>query len=648
MFQQPSLPQERGNTPSFHPQYRPDIDGLRALAVLAVVIFHAFPLALPGGFIGVDVFFVISGFLITLILLENLARGQFSLSGFYRRRILRIFPALTIVLLATLLAGWFMLLDDEYRQLGKHTLAGAGFALNFVLRSEAGYFDTSSEAKPLLHLWSLGIEEQFYLGWPLIVWLTWRRKALFPWVCLTLLALSFGNNILRVQGNAVATFFNPLSRAWELLTGAMLAYAQTRVATGKPLGNGGILPGMAGPLAANLLSLLALAALFAGCLLVRPGQHFPGWQALVPVAGTALLIATGPSAWVNRKLLATPLLVWFGLISYALYLWHWPLLSFSWLYGGQAPEPAIRLALVALAIGLAWLTTRHVEWPIRRAAAARRNSLRLLAGMMATALVGGLVLWRQGFPARLGQPSLADQKLDHRFCLAAVRKQGYCEFGTPTAGKALLLYGDSYAFHLAKALEQAAGGRYRMFLVWSPTCFFGMALRPPGHAEETCDARRRLLGELKLPPLQATIHAQFWRAYGLDSVPAIRSAITDALMDFRLKPARTVIVGPTPNINLRCGLALHYPGVAPKSASCMDNLDIENHDYQARFASALAELPLPPGARWVYPMKTLCPGQPSHCTLIEHDKVYYHDNSHLTEAGAARIMPELLQAIEGP
>jgi len=157
-------------------QYRPDIDGLRAIAVLTVVTFHAFPNFMKGGFIGVDVFFVISGFLISGIIFQNLEKERFIFSEFYSRRIKRIFPALSIVLLTTHLVGWFILLADEYKNLGKNIAAGAAFISNFILWKEAGYFDTSAETKPLLHLWSLGIEEQFYILWPFLAWLAWKKK----------------------------------------------------------------------------------------------------------------------------------------------------------------------------------------------------------------------------------------------------------------------------------------------------------------------------------------------------------------------------------------------------------------------------------------------------------------------------------------
>jgi peptidoglycan/LPS O-acetylase OafA/YrhL len=155
------------------PRYRRDIDGLRAIAIVSVVLFHAFPKLAPGGYVGVDVFFVISGFLITSNIVANLQRGTFSFAEFYIPA-KRIFPALTVVLLVTIGIGWFWLLPSEYVDLGKHALAGAGFATNVVQWTEAGYFDPAAKLKPLLHLWSLGIEEQFYLAWPIMAWLAWR------------------------------------------------------------------------------------------------------------------------------------------------------------------------------------------------------------------------------------------------------------------------------------------------------------------------------------------------------------------------------------------------------------------------------------------------------------------------------------------
>ena len=207
-----------------HQAYRADIDGLRALAVLSVVIFHAFPARVPGGFVGVDIFFVISGYLISGIIFSEIANDSFSISRFYERRIRRIFPALLVILVACIAAGWFVMLADEYTQLGKHVWAGTGFVLNFILWGESGYFDNVIDTKPLLHLWSLGVEEQFYIFWPLILGFAWKNRINFKSLIVVICFLSFALNMYQTSKDMTAAFYSPLTRFWELLIGALVAW----------------------------------------------------------------------------------------------------------------------------------------------------------------------------------------------------------------------------------------------------------------------------------------------------------------------------------------------------------------------------------------------------------------------------------------
>lgn len=359
-----------------NPVYRPEIDGLRAIAILSVVIYHAFPSQIRGGFVGVDIFFVISGFLISSIIFRSLQRGDFSFTEFYARRICRIFPALILVLTASYSIGWLVLFPVEFKQLGKHMVAGTEFIQNFVLDKEAGYFDTSSELKPLMHLWSLSIEEQFYLVFPLLIWGIWRLGFTALGVVLVLLSLvSFGINIGTIAQDATHVFFMPHTRFWELLTGSMLAYIQlfkakqVARAMQRFLFNFPIfrsLPTSEHRTAAinNIFAVLGLLLIVA-TVLGLDNKLYPGAWALFPVFGTLFLILAGPTAWINRQLLASRIIVFIGIISYPLYLWHWPILSFARIMVGKTPSSTIRFAAVVLSFLLAWLTYKMLEKPLR-------------------------------------------------------------------------------------------------------------------------------------------------------------------------------------------------------------------------------------------------------------------------------------------
>lgn len=369
-------PSEADTGHNVHPNYRPDIDGLRAVAILSVVLFHAFPTQLRGGFVGVDIFFVISGFLISTIIFRSLQKNDFSFIEFYAHRIKRIFPALIVVLTACYTFGWFALLPDEFKQLGKHMAAGAGFVQNLVLWKEAGYFDTASELKPLMHLWSLAIEEQFYLIYPILIWAAWRGGLNVMTVVILLALISFGLNVSWVEKEAVKTFFVPQTRFWELLAGSVLAYLQ--FFKRKLIGDWLIcwifhraifkhppVPAKQRTVLLQLTSVFGLLLIILAVLTLHKGKLFPGWWALAPVVGAVLLIASGPNAWVNQKILGSRLMVFVGLISYPLYLWHWPILSFVRIVESEMPAQKIRIAAIAVSFVLAWLTYRFVERPIR-------------------------------------------------------------------------------------------------------------------------------------------------------------------------------------------------------------------------------------------------------------------------------------------
>lgn len=367
--------------------YRPDIDGLRAIAVLSVVIFHFFPSAVHGGFIGVDIFFVISGFLISKHIWEDLGAGTFSIGKFYARRVRRIFPALSVVLLACLAMGWVILTPAEYEQLGKHVVAGAIFVSNIVLWKESGYFDNAADTKPLLHLWSLGIEEQFYIVWPLLLAFFWRYTRHFGWALLGILVASLAYSMTVVRHDVVADFYSPLTRFWELALGAGLTYLVAH----KPA---------ISVMNRSLVSWFGLCLILTSVIVIEKGHAFPGAWALLPTLGAACLIYAGESAWPNRKVLSLRLLVWIGLISYPLYLWHWPLLAFARIMESGVPSLEVRFWLVAASFVLAWLTYKFLERPLRSGSRSGSLLLMLCLTMFMLGFAGLAVKKLDGFKSR--------------------------------------------------------------------------------------------------------------------------------------------------------------------------------------------------------------------------------------------------------
>ncbi len=397
--------------------------------MLLVVVHHAFPQVLKGGFIGVDLFFVISGFLISSIIFQNLQRDTFSFLDFYKRRVKRIFPALSLILITSFVYGWFVLLPSEYKQLGKHMAAGAAFVSNFAFWNESGYFDGGSKLKPLLHLWSLGVEEQYYIVWPVIVWLVWKRNIKLLTLCLVLFVLSFAFNVYTVKGNSVAAFYSPVSRFWELLIGSVLAYmkmhhlswfqlVKPRFRVVSPLEADKAVAHQNDTVINHALNhwsgWVGALLLVAGVALITPESRFPGSWALFPTLAAYLMISAGPQAWFNRVVLSNHVLVWVGLISFPLYLWHWPLLVFAELHAGQTPSISMRLLMIAAGILLAWLTYRLVERPIRFGKDGRRIPLVLCGILLATALAGGYTYLRDGFDFRFPNiiRALTNNKID--------------------------------------------------------------------------------------------------------------------------------------------------------------------------------------------------------------------------------------------
>lgn len=476
--------------------YRPDIDGLRALAIIFVVLYHTFPAVITGGFIGVDIFFVISGFLISKIIFSQLVANQFSFVQFYVRRIKRIFPSLLTVLTFCYVFGWLNLLADEFKQLGKHIFGGATFISNLILWNESDYFDNASETKPLLHLWSLGIEEQFYFIWPILLWLAWKKKIKFLFVVFIVGLASFFFNLYEAfyEPDSFSAFYFPFCRFWELMAGAALAYLDlSKRNFSIALSNQAAFKYVCSKpkiiRVKNALSILGAIFLAWGILEITKNSPYPGYWALLPVLGTVLIIAAGQDASINRLLLSNRVIVWLGLISYPLYLWHWPLLSFARLLQGNEPPAEVRIVAILASIVLAAITYYFIERPLRKNQFNRTKALILLILLAAIGFIGLNTYQRNGLDFRLNEieyrlpPTLKllslkdpnSSALNMPPLRAACPKNSEflnekapidCLLSTKPKKPTLYIWGDSYAAHLTIGYEERFGGQYdfaRMF-----------------------------------------------------------------------------------------------------------------------------------------------------------------------------------------
>ena len=508
--------------------YRADIDGLRAVSILLVVGYHAE--FIPGGFVGVDIFFVISGFLITRIILTQVAAGSFSAMEFYGRRIRRIFPALVVVLAATYLLGWFVLLPEAFALLGNSMAAGVAFVSNLFQLTQLGYFAPDAAENPLLHLWSLGIEEQFYIFWPPLLSLLFAARRRRLWIA-AIAAASFAVSLLIFLGHKELSFYSPLSRAWELLAGGIIA--NRFVERSEAEARSGRFD--------NLLAAIGLAAIIAAAIWLKKESLFPGLYALLPVLG-AVLIIISPTSAVNRILLASRPMVLIGLISYPLYLWHWPLLSYLGILRSGDPTLLEIWAAIILAFILAWATFRFVEIPLRRAP----NVVpRLCFGLLAVGAVGILTATASGFGFRFA-PEIRDIALVRPQNNAGLRDVCFSEAPGARLGPnciepgdkpLVFVWGDSTAAALYPGLKKAQQSfAFRLAHFAAPACAPILAIGSP------CDAFNELVfGFIKSSaPQVVLLHAMWGNNNDLDK-------LTETIRKLRdLHVPRIVILGPVP------------------------------------------------------------------------------------------------------
>lgn len=592
--------------------YRADIDGLRAVAILAVVGFHAFPGRVPGGFIGVDVFFVISGYLITSIILSDLAQGRFSIAQFYRRRVRRIFPALLVVMAASLMIGWPILLSAEYAELGKHIAGGAAFVSNFVFYGEFNYFDKSPETKPLLHLWSLAIEEQFYIFWPLLLAAMWKWR----WIAVAaaIALASFAVNLYLSAQLPAAAFYWPIGRFWELAVGAILAGMAARGLTG------------AGRWA-NASSITGTMLLLAGLVVIDRDRGFPGAWALLPVLGCALLVYAGPGAWINRQLLSHRAMVGVGLISYPLYLWHWMLLSFAFIFSNYYLPSGQKATIVLLSFVLAWLTYRFVEVPIRFRPGDGARTRWLAGGMLAMLVLalavqfGGLKNHSVFHEIDMTEASIQKAKddfwkgTDHHFADRSPR---------------VLVFGDSQARDVFNALRNDPAIGLRYFSSPAKCSAFDQAGGDGEADSRECAALfKAMLDSPELAMADVLVYTRLWSDQPLAIAHFQRNIQRLAAVNPRL---RIQLWGAKPHLGNRDISIRRIMRDYDESTSInayLNRMALKDN-AAAQVKAAASSL----GVAWVDVSALYCAGG---CVFHDSGQFAYFDSDHWTEFGGANF-----------
>lgn len=435
--------------------YRPEIDGLRSLAILPVLFFHAEYAWMPGGFLGVDVFFVISGYLISSILIKEANSGALSLALFYERRARRILPALFFVLGVSYVGAWWVLSPHALIDFAKSLIASVSFVANFYFWLTSNYFNADTHLKPLVHIWSLGIEEQFYFIFPLLFLLFWRVKRLFVWLLVVGFGLSFGYAHYLSQWDANSSFYLLPSRAWELLIGAFCA-AYLSYKTHPPLAY------------AQVGSVLGLILILGSMLFMQPSYAHPDFITLAPTVGAALIIlCASPATWTAR-FLSHKLLVGIGLLSYSLYLWHQPLFAFALHLTSQSVlQPWLSLTLIGISVVLAYISWRWVEKPFRNRQFLTQKSVFLLslAAILLSCALSAVLILNHGFPQRFHQSVQRILQFES-YPYSAIYRENTCflnehqqahDFAAEcliSAQQPALIWGDSHAAALSFGLRQ--------------------------------------------------------------------------------------------------------------------------------------------------------------------------------------------------
>lgn len=623
--------------------YRREIDGLRAIAVLPVILFHAGLKTFSGGFVGVDVFFVISGYLITQVIIEDIVNGRFSLLNFYERRARRIIPVLFCVTICCLPFAWAWMLPAELVSFSKSIISVGTFSSNILFWSEEGYFSPDADLKPLLHTWSLAVEEQFYLIFPLILVYLWQfgRKSLIATIAV-LLVVSFGISEWGWRHMPSANFYLAPSRAWELLTGTLCA----------------LIPMRGYCRCADAASFLGLSLIVGGIFLYSNTTPFPSAYTLAPVLGTSLIICFAIQGTYTAMLLGSRPLVYIGLISYSAYLWHQPLFAFARLRSISEPSPAIMVFLVFCALWLAHLSWKFIETPFRQRRGGFKKSLEnvfLPAGLAISALVfvGVAGLASHGTTMR-GANGVEFSKIEQRFA-PNYGLSGTCEGSFTLSADCrtavipeVLLWGDSYAMHLAPGLLASAPHlKLQQHTISACSPILGMSQVEGGLSGNwgaKCIAfNDNVMTWLKRNPQVKTVilsspfvgvtsssllfrDGSTWKA---GDIPKVRTELLRTIDRIRSTGAKVVIVSPTPVSDRDNGRCLEKSAFFGNVGRPCDFRRVEGTSPERLLRDVEQFVPV----YWLY--ADLC--HDGICRTQDGQAYLFRDSGHFTREGSVQL-----------
>lgn len=613
-------------------KFRPDIEGLRALAILPVVVFHAWPALLPGGFVGVDVFFVISGYLITTLLLQRLAEGQYSIARFYAARVRRIFPAFFAMLAVTLPLAWLVLTPSALAEFARVFGATGVFLSNQELYRTADYFGTAAALQPLVHTWSLAVEEQYYIVFPLLLAALWRwAPRAIPWALggLGLLSLLYSQWLLR--DNAPLAYYSTMSRTFELMVGSGLAWLMVQRPFGPARGR-------------SVLSALGLAAVVAACVVLRNDSPFPGMAALMPCVGAALLIWTGggPGTAVSRALSWGPLR-WVGGLSFSLYLWHWPALIFTRHALLDEPNAWQAGAAVAVAVLLAWASLRWIESPVRTAQQLGQRIV-LMGGALSIAVCVATALsvhrWAQTHANTPFLMSAHDSNPDRQRCHATLgRPVPYdkrCLRGPQSADTEFTVWADSHGAELAFVLHEQLPGQ-RVAQLTSSSCPPALGYAVPSRPDCQRHNDAMLAGLVANPKATRVILTARYESYLSQRHPArFEQGIRKSIERLQQAGKQVWLLAPIPSYGYPVPAALWQRQRRGQDPATQGLRVAQFEHRQADALRLVQRLATQTGVRLLSVSDALC--RQGVCRVLDDAQhPLYFDDNHLSLAGARLV-----------